>query len=42
MKPRAFGIKKSNQDWLDGFMDALEWTISIHHHSEDLDSKEKE
>jgi len=39
MKPRAFGVKKPNQDWLDGFMDALEWTISIHHHSEHLNSK---
>lgn len=39
MKPRAFGVKKPNQDWLDGFMDALEWTISINHHSEHLNSE---
>ena len=39
MKPRAFKGLADNQNWLDGFMDALEWTISIHHHSEDLNSK---
>lgn len=39
MKSRAFGVKKPNQDYLDGFMDALEWTISIHHHSEHLNSE---
>lgn len=39
MKPRAFLSLADNQDWLDGFMDALEWTISIHHHSEHLNSE---
>jgi len=39
MKPRAFKSLADNQDWLDGFMDALEWTISIHHHSEHLNSE---
>ena len=39
LKSRGFKGIADNQDWLDGFMDALEWTISINHHSENLNSE---
>ena len=29
LKSRGFKGIADNQDWLDGFMDALEWTLSL-------------
>ena len=41
LKPRAFGVIKPHQDWLDGFVDALEWTLSINHHSKEYENENK-